>query len=99
MEIFALLRKHLTMCCIASPPKKHSFNARNSAIITWVYLYVILSTAAIKEIDTFQERTDILFRISSFCTCGFNYLIIVWKTSELLEFINGLDDIIRASKH
>lgn len=101
MELFALLRMHLEMCGVEisqNPPKSHPFNVKNSTVITFIFLYIALSFASLNEDTTFDECTDILLRISSYIISGMVYVIIVWKTSELVKFINNLADIISESE-
>lgn len=101
MELFALIREHLVMCGIEipqKPPKSHPFNVKNSTVITFIFLYIFLSLASLNEDTTFDERTDISLRVSSYAISGMVYVIIVWKTSELVAFIDNLADIISESE-
>lgn len=97
MEIFAILRNQLAMCGIAIAqklPKSNPFNMRNSTVSFMLYLYVSLNALSLNGTSTFDEWIYILFRSVSIATCGFVYVIIVWKTSNLFEFINNLNGTV-----
>lgn len=99
--MFELIREHLAMCGIEllqKPSKSHPFNVKNTTVITFIFLYIALSLAALNEDRTFDECTDIVLRISSYVISGTVYVIIVWKTSELAGFIDNLADIIGESE-
>lgn len=102
MEIFELLRNHFAMCGIEisqKPPINQPFNAKNSTIFTLVCVTISLTIVfLLNEVNTFGESAELLFRIVSFCTCAILYVIIVWRTSKLLEFIDNLADTVNASE-
>lgn len=103
MEFFALLRKHIVMCGIeiskdSKPPHKYPFNVKNSTIFILISLYTTLCAIALNEINNFDEFTNLLFMTSSFIICGIDYVIIIWKTCELFEFIDSLEDIVSKSE-
>lgn len=97
MEIFDLIRQHLVSCGIAiskhSSPN-HPFNVKNLTVFILICTFVIVSLASLNDTNTFSESTDILFHSVSQGFCGLIYEIIVWKTTEINEFINSLDDTI-----
>lgn len=102
MAVFALLRKHLAMSGIKisqQSPKTRPLNVKNSTICILICVTVTLMTISLNEANTFDESTDILFQSVSIGTCGIFYVIIVWKTSELFEIINGLADIVNTSEY
>lgn len=99
MEIFALLKMHFAMCGIRMSQKSLSLAGKSSAIFILVCVSSTLTTAALTEVNTFNEWTDILFRSVSIGICGIVYSIIVWKTSKLYEFIHTLADTVNASKN
>lgn len=97
MEIFAILRNQLTICGIAIAqklPSNNPFNLRNSTVSLSLYLYISLIVLSLDVSSTFDEWIYILFRSVSMGTCGFAYLIIVWKTAELFEFINNVSETV-----
>lgn len=97
MENFDLIRNHLAMCGIPISKKtlqNHSFNVKNSTVIILVYIFVILSMSSLNEAHTFGESIDIFLHSLSQSFAGMIYVMIVRKTSEIIEFINGLEDII-----
>lgn len=102
MEIFELIRKHLSMCGIEishkSPSKNHSFNVKNSTVFILVCATASLIAVAFNDTDTFDEHIDILFRSISIGTSNIIYGIIIWKSSKLFEFINILAEIVKASE-
>lgn len=98
MELFVLLRKHFAMIGITPSINNHPFNAKNLSIFVLLCVTVTLMAASIKEVTTYDERTDILFRSVSIGVCCMVYVIIIWKTSILLEFIERLDDTIKESE-
>lgn len=98
MEFFALLQMHLATCGIKTSQKPHPFNVKNFTIIIAMCVSVIVTALSLNEANTFDECTDTMFRVSSIGTCGILYVIIVWKTSKLSEFIDSLSDTIELSK-
>lgn len=101
MDSFGLLRKHFAMCGIdiaQNSSKNHPFNGKNLTIL--IVLCVNISSIAItsKDANTFDKFTDILFRCVSYGTCGIFYVIIIWKTSKLLEFSCSLEAMVNASE-
>lgn len=98
MQSFELLRKHFAMCGVENSPKNQPFNVKNVSIFILVYVNVSLIGILLNEVDTFHEITDILLRSVSDGTCGIVYLIIVWKTSNISEFMNNLESTVNASK-
>lgn len=85
------------MCGIATSkksPKNRPFNVENATVLILIYVLVILSIAALNNVNTFNERTNILFHCLSQSFCGIIYGMVVWKTSEIVEFINDLDATI-----
>lgn len=101
MESFELIRKHLAMCGIEisqKSPKNHAFNAKNVTVFILVSVSVSLIALTLNEADTFDECTDILYRSVSIGTSTILYVIIVWKTAKLFEFINALANIVNTSE-
>lgn len=98
MQMFELLRKHLDGCGIAVIKKAPIFNTKNVTVLFLVCVLTIVTALLLTEVDTFDERTDTLFRTSSLIVCGIFYAIIVWKTPKLFEFINRLSDIVSESE-
>lgn len=101
MPSFELLRWHFAMCGVEisqRSPKNHPFNARNLTVIVLLCMNVSSIVVLLNEANTFDEITDILFRSVSYATCGIIYSIIVWKTSNLLDFIDSLTDAVNASE-
>lgn len=98
MEFFELIRKHLAMCGIEKSTKNHPFNVKNSTVFILIGVLITLTAVPLKEANTFNESTNILYQIVSNGSCAIVYEIIVWKTVELIEFINGLANIVEASE-
>lgn len=94
METFELLQKHLAMCGIR---QKHPFNVKNSTVVLLLCLYIVLISVLLNETNTFQECTDIFFRVISIGSFGIIYEIIAWKTLKLFEFIHNLAHTVQAS--
>lgn len=102
MENFELLQKHLALCGIEMSNnllKNQSLNLKNLAVALLLCLYISLISVLLNETNTFEEGTDIFFRIISIGSFGIIYEIIVWKTSKLFEFINSLAGIVQASEY
>ena len=78
--------------------KNHPINVKNASVSILNCVSATSITILINEANTFDEYTDILFRSVSMATCGILYEIFVWKTTNLVEFINSFEDIIKASK-
>lgn len=101
MESFALIRMNLAMGGIELSeklPKTHPINAKNSTIFILICLTVSSIVGLLNESNTFDERTNILFQSVTFTVCAMIFLIIVWKTSNLSQFINSSVDIVEASE-
>lgn len=97
MESFELLRNHLGMGGIIiarKSPRNHPFNAKNSTIFLLLCLNSILIAIASNQATTYDEYIDILFQSVSIGACAIPYVIIVWKTPILFEFINSLAAIV-----
>lgn len=101
MEIFELLRKHFALCGVSypqKPPNKHPLNVKNSSVLVILYIFVALIAISLNEAESFDELTDTVFRSVSISVCGIFYVIIVWKTSKLFEFIDNLDETVKTSE-
>lgn len=101
MDMFGLLQKHIGMCGIAisqKSPRNHSFNVKNSTVFVLVWVFVVLTAFLLIEVDSFGERTDILFRAASIGVCGVLYTIIICQTPKLFDFIQSLEDIVNESE-
>lgn len=101
MELFALLRNHFVASGISvseNSSKSQPFNVKNSTVFVLLCLTVSLMGASITEANSFDERTDICFKSVSIGLCCIVYVMIVWKTSILFEFIDNLDETINESE-
>lgn len=101
MEFFALIQTHLALCGIAitqNESKKQTFNLKNSTVFILSSLYTILTAASLNESNSFDESTNVIFRSFSLVACTAVYEMIVWKTSKLSKFINGLAATVDTSK-
>lgn len=102
MEIFQLLRMHLEMCGIEvlkKSPKKYHFNAKNMTVFLLVWVIVSFILILLRETSAFDEITDILYRSVSIGAANILYIIIVWKTSKLCEFIDKSAHTVNASEY
>lgn len=95
MELFILLRKHFAMSGISD---REPLNAKNLTLFVLLCVTVTLMAASIEEAETYDECADILFQSISIGVCCIVYVIIIWKTSILFEFIERLDDTIKESE-
>lgn len=101
METFTLLRRHLAMCGISmsqQSSRNHPFNVKNMTICLTISVAVTFIVVLLNEPNTFDECTDILLRSAMIATAGVIYVIIVWKTSKLCEFLINLEAIVNASE-
>lgn len=101
MESLTLLRKHLAMSGINihhSPENPCRFNLKNSTVIILVHCYMASFVKLIEEIKTFEEYLDAVYKLTFGIIFAISYIIIVWKTSDLLRFIDSLEDTIAKSK-
>lgn len=101
MESFELLRTHLGMGGIMisqKSSKTHPFNVKNSTIFLLLCVTAILIAIASNQADSYDEYIDILFQSVSIGACAIPYVIIVWKTPILFEFINCLADTVNTSE-
>lgn len=100
MEFFALIKMHFAMCGIEisqKSSKSHHLNSKNLTLFCLICLNVTLYTVPLKDANSFDECTDILYRSISLGLCGIFYLIIVIKTSKSLQFLSNLADTYKAS--
>lgn len=101
MKCFELLQKHFATCGIDVSQKSretHSFNVKNLNIFILLWVNIGLNAGLLNKANTFDEITDILLRCVEDVTSGICYLLIVWKTVQLFEFINDLTDAVSASE-
>lgn len=100
MEMFALVRKHLAMSGISreNPSQMYPFNRINSIVLIIISLDVMFLVNFLNEAKTFQEYTNILYEIIVMCNFMIIFLKIVWKSSELLKFIDDLENTIEESE-
>lgn len=99
MDCLELLRKHLSMCGIKvshKSPKNHPVNKRNLTVFILACFCDTMAVISLKDANTFDEFTDILFRSISMGTFDILYVIIICKTSKLFEFFDSLVDIVEA---
>lgn len=102
MPCFELLRQHFAMCGIEAlqgSSKTHPFNAKNLTIFLLICANVTLIGILLREATAFDEIVDISFRGGSDATCGIVYVIIVWETSALFEFVDDLADTVETSEY
>lgn len=101
MKSFEIFEKHLAACGIeiSKESPNSTFNVKNSTIFILGCVITGLIAASLTEANTFDERIDILFQSISFAVCLIDYIIIVWKTSKLVKFINSLTDAINESEY
>lgn len=102
MPCFELLRLHFAMCGIKvlrGSSKKHPFNVKNLTIFLLICANVTLIGVLLNEATSFDDIVDISFRGGSDATCGIVYVIIVWKTSALFEFVDNLADTVNTSEY
>lgn len=101
MESFALFRKHLAMNGIIlsqqSPRHLHSFNLKNSTIIILASLLGISVAKLSDAANTFEEYTDIIYRVASVMIFIIFYVNFVWNTPELVRFVDRLENSINKS--
>lgn len=89
------------MCAIKvsqKPSKNHPFNVENVTVFSSVCLAVGLILGYWNEANSFNERTDLMFRSLSIGASAVVYAIIVCNTSKLSTFINSLAATVEASE-
>lgn len=106
MESFSVFRKHLAMSGIIAQPSllnlylpSLKFNLKNLAVILFASFYGSSLTKFLNEANTFDEYTDLIYKLSSVIVFTLSYIIIIWETSELLGFVNDLEVAIAKSKY
>lgn len=90
------------MCGIAvseKSSKTYEFNVRNVVVFLLVWVMVGFVLALLSETRAFNDVTDILFRSVSIGAANILYIIIVWKTSKLREFIDRSAHTVNASEY
>lgn len=101
MESFTLYRKYFAMIGInlrRSPANSRRFNFRNLSVIVWSSLGGISINKVSSQTSTFEEYTELVYRVMFayfYTTC---YVYIVWKTNELSELVCSLEDRIHTSE-
>lgn len=101
MHCFELLLKHFALCGIEISQKiskSNPVNVKNLTVLFLLCVHVSSMSIMLKDVNTFDEITDILFLSVSYGALGIFYLIVIWKTSKLLKFIDNLADTVNASK-
>lgn len=101
MEIYELLRKHFAMCGVhisREAQNQNPVNMRNSVFFIVIILSAVSTAASINQTDEFYERTEMANQSFSYAVCGICYIIVVWKTSNLSEFLNNLTETIETSE-
>lgn len=103
MEFFVLLRKHLAMCGIKisqQSSKNRLFNVKNLLCSVLNSLNVVLVLVTLNGAsNSFDDSTNMIFQSFGTGTCAACYLIIVWKSSKLFDFINSLADMVECSEY
>lgn len=97
MESFALFRKHLAMSGIIlqqAPHSLHSFNLKNSTVIVLASLLGISVAKQLDEANTFEEYIDVVYRVASVVMFILFYVNNVWKTPEMIRFVDRIEDSI-----
>lgn len=93
MECFTLFRKHLAMSGINLKQ-----SPKNSIVLVSVSLYLIAIVKLLDEAKTFDEYTNIIYRLFFVYLLFLFYLIVTWKTPQLYRFVNSLEYRINKSK-
>lgn len=100
MEIFELFRMHLAMCGISTRKstrksrQKYPFNRKNSIVLITIGLNAIFLVNFVDEANTFEEYTDILYEIIVMCSLTIIFFKIVWKSADLMTFIENIENTI-----
>lgn len=78
---------------------RHGFNEHNMLIAG------VLGTACISsslnllfEQQNFEEYIISVYATADTIACGTDFVILVWKSSKVFQFIRGLEDIIEISE-
>lgn len=96
MEIFTLFRRHLALCGIS--PEKYPFNGKNLIVLIIGGLNIIFLIKFVNEAKTFEEYTDILYEIIVMCSLAMIFFKIVWKSMDLLKFLENIENTINNSE-
>lgn len=102
MDFFALFRKYIAMNGIILQPSPNSFlqlNFKSSTILIFAILHLIAQAKRLDDANTFEEYTDIVYKVLFLAVFIIFYVYAVWRTPTIFGFINSLDDRIRKSKH
>lgn len=101
MESFALFRSYFAMIGIDLQPSSANsprLNFRSLSVIVWSSLGGISINKLSNQANTFEEYTELVYRVMFayfYTTC---YVYIVWKTNELSELVFSLEDQIHTSE-
>lgn len=94
MESFVVFRKHLAMSGIIEQKSK-----KKSRVIALSCLYLIAVSKLLGEAKTFDEYTNVIYRVVFVCFMSLFYLIVVWKSPEFDRLIETLEDAVNKRKH
>lgn len=94
MESFVVFRKHLAMSGIIEQNSK-----KKSRVIALSCLYLIAVSKLLGEAKTFDEYTNVIYRVVFVCFMSLFYLIVVWKSPEFDRLIETLEDAVNKRKH
>lgn len=101
MESFTLFRKHLAMNGIILqrlPKNSNPFNLNNSAVIVLASLLGFSLTKLLDDASTFEDYTNIIYRMFIVIIFTIFYTNFVWKAPILFGLVSRLEAIINKSK-
>lgn len=102
MESFTLLRKDLEFSGIIlhylQPQNSYLINLKRLTLIILASLYEISLIKLLDKANTFDEYTNIFYEVIAVMIYIIFYINIVWKTSNLLQLVDSLENCINNSK-
>lgn len=100
MVIFQLIRKHLTILGIKchQPNVKYVLNIHQLMFASVLGIATVSSSLNLLEQRNFEESIISVYATADTIACTANYVILVWKTSKIFEFIEDLKNIIQMSE-
>lgn len=105
MVIFKSIQKFLAIFGIKrhqhhhnQPTIAHEFNEHNLIIAGILGTASMSSLLYLLEEPSFEDYVISIYATTNSVACTVNYMIMVWKSRKIFEFIKGMKDIVRKSE-
>lgn len=75
-----------------------AYNTKNAMICALAACNAVLYAKLLYESNTFEEYVNLIYNCSSAAVFTFIFIVIIWKTLELYDFINKLEKTVQKRK-